>query len=84
MPNTRSTRDELEHLFPEIERFIHLKHRKRELRAILDPMVKLNNHPLKDFAVPSQDEPHSSIIPPAIQVDNFELKPPLLKIVQHN
>lgn len=47
-------------------------------------MVEPYNCPFKDFAVPSQDEPHSSIIPPAIQTNNFELKLSLLQIVQQN
>lgn len=40
--------------------------------------------PLKDFTLPSNEEPHSSIINPAIPVNNFELKPSLLEIVQKN
>jgi hypothetical protein len=39
---------------------------------------------LQDYAAPSQDEPHSSIAPPAIETNNFELKPSLLQAVQHN
>ncbi|PNY08729.1 1-aminocyclopropane-1-carboxylate deaminase-like protein [Trifolium pratense] len=38
----------------------------------------------KDFAVPSEDEPHSSIVNPTIQANNIELKPTLLQIVQQN
>ncbi|XP_045791784.1 uncharacterized protein LOC123886512 [Trifolium pratense] len=40
--------------------------------------------PLKDYAVPSEEEPHSSIAPPNIEARNFELKPALLQIVQQN
>ena len=40
--------------------------------------------PLKDFAVPSQDEPHNSIAAPAINRNDFELKPSLLQAVQQN
>lgn len=48
-------------------------------------MAKNNyNYHLKDFFIESQDEPHSSIINPTIQVNNFELKPSLLQIVQQN
>ena len=39
---------------------------------------------LRDYAAPSQDEPHSSIAPPAIEANNFELKPSLLQAVQQN
>lgn len=47
-------------------------------------MVEPDNRPLRDFTVTSQDEPHSSIVPLAIQTNNFELKPCLLQIVQQN
>lgn len=47
-------------------------------------MAENNKRPLKDFVVQSQDEPHSSIVNPAIQNNNFELKPSLLQIVQQN
>ena len=40
--------------------------------------------PLKEYAIPSQYEPHSSIAPPNIQAHNFELKPFLLQIMQQN
>ncbi|MCI69049.1 putative transposable element protein, partial [Trifolium medium] len=43
-----------------------------------------NNHPLKDYAVPSEEEPYSSIASPAVEARNFELKPALLQIVQQN
>jgi hypothetical protein len=42
------------------------------------------DRPLKDYAVPSEEEPHSSIAPPAVEARNFELKPALLQIVQQN
>ena len=40
--------------------------------------------PLKDYAVPSQAEPHNSIAAPAIARNDFELKPSLLSAVQQN
>lgn len=40
--------------------------------------------PLKDFALPSNKEPHSSIVNPAIAANNFELKPYSVQIVQQN
>lgn len=46
-------------------------------------MAEPDNCPFKDFTIPSQDEPHSSIVPTTIQANNFEL-PSLLKIVQYN
>lgn len=47
-------------------------------------MSKIDQHPLKDFDVPSDDEPHSSIVNPAITTKNFELRPSLLQIVHQN
>lgn len=84
MPNTRSIGDELEQPVTESGPFIHLKCQIQELIAIFDHMVELDNRPLKDFEVPSQDELHSSIVPLEIQADIFELKPSLLQIVQLN
>ncbi|CAJ2646738.1 unnamed protein product [Trifolium pratense] len=42
------------------------------------------NRPLKSYAIPSQEEPHNSIAAPAIEANNFELKPSLLSAVQQN
>lgn len=47
-------------------------------------MVENDNRPLKDFVVPSDEEPHSSIILPMIAAKSYELKPSLLQIVQQN
>ena len=43
-----------------------------------------NQRPLKEFAQPSNEEPSSSIVNPAITTNNFELKPSLLQLVQQN
>ncbi|CAJ2637435.1 unnamed protein product [Trifolium pratense] len=40
--------------------------------------------PLRSYAIPSQEEPHNSIAAPAIEANNFELKPSLLSAVQQN
>ena len=42
------------------------------------------NLPLKDYASPSQEEPHNSIVAPTITRNDFELKPSLLQVVQQN
>lgn len=47
-------------------------------------MVENDNYMLKDFVVPFDEGPHSSIVRPAIAVNNFELKPSLLQIVKQN
>ena len=61
-------------------------HIRRQFERIHAQMAQAQNanRPLKDFVVPSQDEPHSSIVTPTIQANNFELKPSLLQIVQQN
>ncbi|MCI46463.1 hypothetical protein A2U01_0067703 [Trifolium medium] len=33
------------------------------------------HHPLKSYAIPSQAEPYNNIAAPAIEANNFELKP---------
>lgn len=45
-------------------------------------MKEDDNRLLKDSVVPSDKEPHSSIVRPTIMVNSFELKPSLLQIVQ--
>lgn len=86
MPSTSSTRDKLVHLIDEVKHFILIRRWIEELRAQYNIQMDENNdsRPLKDYIVPSQDKPHSSIIPPAIEANNFELRPSLLQIVQQN
>lgn len=43
-----------------------------------------DEHPLKHFGVPYEDEPHPSIANPAIQANTFKLKPSVLQIVRQN
>ena len=40
------------------------------------------NRPLKDYAAPSQEEPHTSIDAPTIAWNDFELKHSLLQVFQ--
>lgn len=47
-------------------------------------MVKNDNRSLKEFTIPSNEKPHSSIIRPAIAANNFEVKLSLLHMVQLN
>jgi len=83
MPSTRTSEDELVEPIDEIERFLHIRRQVERIHAQM-AQAQNANRPLKDFAVPSQDEPHSSIVNPTIQANNFELKPSLLQIVQQN
>lgn len=43
-----------------------------------------NYRPLKEFSIPSNDEPHPSIVYLTIQANDFKLKPFLFQIVQQN
>ncbi|CAJ2657668.1 unnamed protein product [Trifolium pratense] len=54
------------------------------INEIVDEPVMAENRPLRSYAIPSQEEPHNSIAAPAIEANNFELKPSLLAIVQQN
>ena len=100
MPSTRSQGEDLEQPIDEIERFLNLQHRIREYHIkynlpesnilIPEPVEEPEmaegpqNRPLKYYAIPSQEEPHNSIVAPAIEANNFELKPSLLSAVQQN
>ena len=46
-------------------------------------MVELvvNTKPLKDYVIPTEEEPHFSIVHPLIVENNFELKPSLIGMV---
>ena len=55
------------------------------LQRVRKAMAKnRDQRPLKEFAQPSNKEPSSSIVNPAILANNFELKPSLLQLVQQN
>lgn len=43
-----------------------------------------NLRPIREYATPSRNNVHRSIIPPAIPAANFELKPSLINMVQRN
>lgn len=86
MPSTHSSQDELEQPIDEIERYIHLKHRIKQLciQYHIPNMAVNDSCPLKDYVVPSLDEPHSSIALIPIEANNLELKPSLLQIMKLN
>jgi len=63
---------------PEIERFLHK--RKREARN----NIAMPKRTLKEYATPSTKEPHAIIVYPAVEDNNFEIKPTLLNLVQQN
>lgn len=45
---------------------------------------KVDNKPLKDYVIPTDEESHYSIVHPTIGPNNFEIKPSLVGMVQHN
>ena len=97
MPNTRSQGEPLHLQINDIERYLRLRRRIQEYRLLnnlpptnIPDITDLRRaemaapRPLKSYAIPSQDEPHNSIAAPAIEANNFELKPSLLSAVQQN
>lgn len=66
----------------EPERYAHARLLLQKIRR--EMTEEENRRPLKDFALPSNEERHSSIVNPTIPANNFELKPSLLQIVQQN
>lgn len=45
---------------------------------------KVNNKSLKDYVIPTKEEPYYSIVHPPIATNNFELKPSLISMLQEN
>ncbi|KAK2444055.1 hypothetical protein QL285_015110 [Trifolium repens] len=70
---TRINQNQLETLTPEI---------------VEEPTLEMaegpQNRPLRSYAIPSEIEPHNSIVAPDIEANNFEHKPSLLQVVQQN
>lgn len=81
MQRTHST-ETLEDTIEEPERYACARLFLRRIRRAM--VEEQNQKQLKDFALPSNEEPHSSIVNPAIVANNFELKLTLLQIMQQN
>jgi len=62
----------------EIEKYLHK--RKREARN----NIAMAERTLKEYATPATDEPQTIIVYPTVEGNNFEIKPALLNLVQHN
>lgn len=77
MPNTHSLEDKLVQPINKIECFI-LRRRNRQLHLeynIPTPDMAANqNHHLKDYVAPSQEETHSSIAPPLHRGKEFRVE----------
>lgn len=66
----------------EIERFLRERRWILRKRVMADQVV--NTKPLKDYVIPTEEEPHCSIVPPLILENNFKLKLSLIGMVQQN
>ena len=72
-------RKSLGEFIPEIERFLHK--RKREARNNIAMAAELS---LKEYEIPSTEEPLAIIGYPTVEGNNFEIKPALLNLVKQN
>ncbi|CAJ2633013.1 unnamed protein product [Trifolium pratense] len=87
MPSTRSRGERLVQLVSEPERLLRRRNLENQLEIPLPDLVMAEAQqelPLRSYVIPSQEEPHNSIAAPAIEANNFELKPSLLSAVQQN
>ena len=69
---------------PEIERTLHQlkKEKKKEANTSLSNMANQEQKVLRDYATPSVNGATSSIRRPAIQANNFEIKPAIIQMIQ--
>ena len=69
---------------PEIERTLHQlkKEKKKEANTSLSNMADQEQKVLRDYATPSVNGATSSIRRPAIQANNFEIKPAIIQMIQ--
>ena len=81
MRKTRST-GTLENPITEPERYARARLLLRRIRRAMAEAEDRN--PLKEYASPSNGEPHSDVLNPVIPANNFKLKVYLLKLVQQN
>ena len=69
---------------PEIERTLRQlkKEKKKEANTSLSDMADQEQKALRDYAMPSINGATSSIRRPAIQANNFEIKPAIIQMIQ--
>ena len=68
---------------PEIERTLRQlkKEKKKEANTSLSNMADQAQKALRDYAMPSVNGAISSIRRPAIQANNFEIKPAIIQMI---
>jgi len=69
-------RKSLAEFVPEIERFLRKRRRNAHNNSIM-----AEEHTLKEYAIPSSDEPYAVIVYPTVEANNFEIKPALIYLV---
>ena len=69
---------------PKIERALRQlkKEQKKEANTSLSNMADQEQKALRDYAMPSVNGATSSIRRPAIQANNFEIKPAIIQMIQ--
>ena len=69
---------------PKIERTLRQlkKEKKKEANTSLSNMADQEQKALRDYAMPSVNGATSSIRRPAIQANNFEIKPAIIQMIQ--
>jgi len=67
-------------IVPEIERYLH----KRRRNTSNNRNNMAEEHTLKKYATPSTKEPHTIIMYPTVEANNFEIKPALVNLVLQN
>jgi len=61
---------------PEIERFLHKRRREAQNNNVM-----AEERTLKEYAIPSTEDPHAIIVYPTVEGNNFEIKPSLIYLV---
>lgn len=66
----------------EIKHYFYRRHRLRQKPLAM--VAHVSNFPLKYYVIPTNEEPYSSIVHPAVEANIFELKPSLLSMLHQN
>ena len=72
---------------PEPERSFFANRRRAVSSTIVEgrlPVTKMGDRKLRDLWIPKDHVATSEVVMPAIQANNWEIKPALINMVQHN